>query len=130
MLALIGREWEDIGQVSFSGIVAAMLVLVGTLGVYASVNNPRAATEGDFVITTSSGASELALAQHLKQVGAKMYGSFTCPHCQNQKHLFGKEAASQFDYIECNPEGKKARPDLYQAANIQGFPGTSRFNRV
>lgn len=92
------------------------------MGVYASVNNPRAATQGDFVITTSSDASEIALAQHLKQVGAKMYGSFTCPHCQNQKQLFGKEAASQFDYIECNPEGKNARPDLCQAANIQGFP--------
>ena len=122
VLALIGREWEDIGQLSFTGIVVGMLVLVGTLGVYASVNNPRAATQGDFVITTSSGASEIALAQHLKQVGAKMYGSFTCPHCQNQKQLFGKEAASQLNYIECHPEGKNARTNLCQAANIQGLP--------
>ncbi|CAA9300885.1 FIG00566423: hypothetical protein [uncultured Coleofasciculus sp.] len=122
VLALIGREWEDVGQLIFTGIMVGMLVLVSTLGVYASVNNPRAATQSDFVITTSSGASEIALAQHLKQVGAKMYGAFTCSHCQNQKRLFGKEAASQFDYIECNPEGKKARPDLCQSANIQGFP--------
>lgn len=120
--ALIGREWEDIGQLFITGIVVAMVVLIGTLGVYANVKSPRVDTQGVIVVTTSSGASEIALAQHLKQVGAKMYGSFTCPHCQNQKQLFGKEAANQFDYIECNPEGKNARPDLCQAANIQGFP--------
>ena len=122
ILALIGREWEDMGQLFFTGIVVAMLVLVGTLGVYASVNNPRATTEGDYAITTSSGTSEIALAQHLQKVGAKMYGAFTCPHCQAQKELFGKEAARQFNYIECHPEGKNAQPDLCQTAKIESFP--------
>lgn len=123
VLALIGREWEDVGQLFFTGIVVGMLVFVGTLGVYANVNNPSTASKvGDYAITTSSGAAEIALVQHLKQTGAKMYGAFTCPHCQNQKQLFGKEAASQLNYIECHPEGKNARPDLCQAANIQGFP--------
>lgn len=123
VLALIGLEWEDIGQLFFTGIVVAMLVFVGTLGVYANVNNPSTASKvGDYAMTTSSGADEIALAQHLKQTGAKMYGAFTCPHCQNQKQLFGKEAASQLNYIECHPKGKNARPDLCQAAKIQGFP--------
>ena len=123
VLALIGLEWEDIGQLFFTGIVVAMLVFVGTLGVYANVNNPSTTSKvGDYGITTSSGAAEITLVQHLKQTGAKMYGAFTCPHCQNQKQLFGKEAASQLNYIECHPEGKNARPDLCQAANIQGFP--------
>ncbi len=43
ILALIGREWEDVGQLFFTGIVVAMLVLVGTTGIYASVNNPAIA---------------------------------------------------------------------------------------
>lgn len=122
ILSLISRDWQDIGQLFFTGFVVGMLVLVGTLGVYANVNNPRAATGGDYAITTDSGASEVALAQHLKTVGAKMYGAFTCPHCQNQKHLFGQEAASQLNYIECHPEGKNAQPELCEAAKIQGFP--------
>jgi len=54
-----------------------------------------------------SGASEIALAQHLNKVGAKML-EFTCPHCQNQKHLFGQEAAGQFNYIECHPKEKRS----------------------
>ena len=72
--------------------------------------------------TTSSGTSEIALAQHLKIVGAKMYGSFTCDHCQAQKASFGKEAAGTINYIECNPQGKNARRDLCEAAKIQGTP--------
>lgn len=123
ILAIIGREWEDIQQLFFTGIMVAVIVLVGTLGVYANVNNTSASTQvGDYTITTSSGAAELGLAQHLKQIDAKMYGAFTCPHCQSQKHLFGKEAAAQLNYIECHPQGKNSQTDLCMKANIQGFP--------
>lgn len=123
ILAIIGCEWENIGQLLLTGIIVATIVLVGSLGVYANVNNPSASTQvGDYTITTSSSAAELGLAQHLKQIDAKMYGAFTCPHCQNQKHLFGKEAAAQLNYIECHPQGKNSQTDLCMKANIQGFP--------
>lgn len=127
ILALIGREWEDIGQLFFTGIVVAMLVLVGTVGVYANVNNPTIAErsvpgEGGLAITTNSGAAELALAAHLKQVGGKMYGAFWCSHCHDQKQLFGREAFSQINYIECDPRGKNPQPDLCKAANVQSYP--------
>ncbi len=127
ILALIGREWEDIGQLFFTGIVVAMLVLVGTVGVYANVNNPSVAErsvpgEAGLAVTTNSGAAELALAAHLKQVEAKMYGAFWCPHCHDQKQLFGREAFRQINYVECDPKGKNPQPNLCQAANIQSYP--------
>ena len=86
-LALIGREWQDIGQLFFTAIVVGMLVLIGTTGIYASVNNPALADrstpgESGLPITTTSGTAEIALAKHLKQVEAKMYGAFWCPHCR------------------------------------------------
>ncbi len=126
-LALIGREWQDIGQLFFTGILVGMLVLVGTTGIYASINNPALADrstpgESGLAITTTSGAAEIALANHLKQAGAKMYGAFWCPHCHNQKQLFGKEAFQQINYIECDPKGKNPKPDLCKAAGVQGFP--------
>ena len=31
-----------------------------------------------------------ALAEHLTNSGAKMYGAFWCPHCQQQKAIFGR----------------------------------------
>lgn len=126
-LAIIGREWQDIGQLFFTGIIVGMLVLVGTTGIYASVNNPAIAdrsTPGEpgLAITTTSGVAEIALATDLKQVGAKMYGAFWCPHCHEQKQLFGKEAFRQIDYIECDPRGKNPQPDLCKAANVQSYP--------
>lgn len=126
-LALIGRDWQDIGQLFFTGIVVGMLVLVGTLGVYANVNNPAIAQrsvpgEAGLAITTRSGKAEMALAAHLKQIGAKMYGAYWCSHCHDQKQLFGKSAFSQINYIECDPKGKNPQPDLCKAANVKGFP--------
>ncbi|MEG5235406.1 vitamin K epoxide reductase family protein [Microcoleus sp. AT9b-C3] len=122
VLALIGREWDDIGQLFFIGILVSMLVLISSLALYADVNNLGTAKETSMKTTTSSGSSEIALAQHLKIVGAKMYGSFTCDHCQAQKESFGKEAAGIINYIECNTQGKNARRDLCEAAKIQATP--------
>ena len=122
ILAIIGRYWEDIGQLLFSGVIVALVVLVGTLGVYANINNPQVAESDPYAVTTESGTAEVTLAQYLTQQGVKMYGAYWCPHCQNQKQLFGKEASSQIDYVECDPSGKDPRPDLCQAAGIQGFP--------
>jgi uncharacterized membrane protein len=41
-----------------------------------------------------------ALAVHLATSGAKMYGAEWCPHCQDQKAMFGP-AAKRLPYIEC-----------------------------
>ncbi|URD53372.1 vitamin K epoxide reductase family protein [Chroococcidiopsis sp. CCNUC1] len=123
ILSIIGRDWEEVGQLFFTGTIVSMITLVATLGVYANANNPRVAAQaGGYTIASSSGAAEIALAQHLKQTGAKMYGAFTCPHCQNQKHLFGAEAAKQLNYVECHPQGQNAQPQACQAAGIEGFP--------
>ncbi|MGK7891456.1 MAG: glutaredoxin family protein [Leptolyngbyaceae cyanobacterium] len=64
---------------------------------------------------------EMGLAQHLTSNGARMYGAYWCPHCQDQKAMFG-EAISEIDYVECDPDGEEARPQLCQEANIRGYP--------
>lgn len=124
VLTMIGRDWRDIGQLFFTAIVVGMIALIATLGVYAQASGPNTATTGgtEIAVTTDSGSAEVALAQHLKQVGAKMYGAWWCPHCQEQKQLFGKTAASQFPYIECDPNGQNPQPDLCQTAGIESYP--------
>jgi hypothetical protein len=71
---------------------------------------------------SSAVAPEVALATHLKESGAKFYGTHWCPYCTKQKEVFGKEAFSQINYIECDPAGENAQPDLCRKANIQGYP--------
>ncbi len=46
-----------------------------------------------------------ALAEHLDDSGAKFYGAFWCPACQEQKRRFGA-SADRLPYVECNPDGR------------------------
>jgi uncharacterized membrane protein len=146
ILTIMGREWEDLGQIFFTGVIVAMLTLVGTLGVYANVDNPNAdgnapqeiVDKDGFIaiprpqndpvpphgweVSTVSGENEIALAKHLTAIGAKKYGAFWCPHCFEQKQIFGKKAFAEINYIECDPQGKNPQRDACVAAGIQSFP--------
>lgn len=124
VLTLLGRAWEDRGQLFFTGIIVAMVTIVGTLGVYSNIGGSTSASdnipgEAGEPITTTSGPSEIALAQHLTSVGAKMYGAYWCPHCHDQKQLFGKEATAQINYVECDPAGQNPQTAACQAAAPQ-----------
>jgi len=63
-----------------------------------------------------------ALAVHLAKSGAKMYGAYWCPHCQQQKEVFGG-SASRLPYIECSPEGQNS-PQAAECrdAHIMSYP--------
>lgn len=83
-----------------------------------------AATDGETAAALSEGATDLnvsGLAQHLTNTGAQMYGAYWCPHCQDQKAMFG-DALSEIDYVECDPEGDNAQPQLCTDAEIEGYP--------
>ncbi|ESW29954.1 hypothetical protein PHAVU_002G112700 [Phaseolus vulgaris] len=87
----------------------------------AEIELPYYATE----ITTPSSPFALSLARHLHSVGAKMYGAFWCSHCQEQKEMFGREAAKELDYVECFPEGYRTGTKMIKAcinAKLEGFP--------
>jgi uncharacterized membrane protein/glutaredoxin len=64
---------------------------------------------------------EAALARHLREQGAVMYGAYWCPHCTEQKALFG-DAGRDLPYVECDPKGVNARPDLCEKAGVRSFP--------
>ena len=138
VLSVIGREWEEMGQVLFTGIVVAMVTLVGTLGLYANAEGSKVAlvngrtpiTQAEtqpqppygWEITTTSGPAELEFAEFLTRKGVKMYSAFWCPHCYEQKQLFGKEAFSKITSIECDPNGKNPNTQACIDAKIQSFP--------
>ena len=46
-----------------------------------------------------------ALAAHLHDTGARFYGAYWCPACQQQKALF-EASANRLPYVECTPEGR------------------------
>lgn len=73
-------------------------------------------------IETTSGTAEVALAEHLADIGAKKYGAWWCPHCHDQQALFGKEAFAKVTYVECDPEGQNSQTAACQETGIEGFP--------
>ncbi len=136
VLTIIGRSWEDIGQIFFTAIIVGMVTFIGTLGVYAG-NAPDATgaipisftpTQNGqpgvgWEVTTTSGEAEIALARHLKEIGAKEYIAWWCPHCHEQKLLFGKEAYKEVPYTDCAPADNpnNVKPEC-KAAGIQSYP--------
>lgn len=133
-LTIIGRSWLDPGQLLMTGCVVGMVTLVGVTGIYANVTptadssaSPSAEAvnipgESGPPITNTSGNSEIALARHLAAIGAKNYGAYWCPHCHEQKELFGQQAFALIDYVECDPKGKNPRPQMCKAAGVAGYP--------
>jgi len=121
ILALLGRDWEDRGQLFFIAVVVAMITFIATLAIYAPINSPRA-DKNTFQITTTSDPANIELAEYLTQSGAKMYGAFWCGHCHDQKQLFGQQAVDKLPYIECDKEGKNPQLDLCKAKNIESYP--------
>jgi uncharacterized membrane protein len=63
-----------------------------------------------------------ALADHLKQSGVRFFGASWCPHCADQKRIFG-DAANRLPYIECSPEGQGTpQAPVCRAENIESYP--------
>lgn len=95
----------------YSGMVVG-IVLLGSLAAY------QGASEGTGGAAT---AYQVAVARHLSDRGVVMYGAYWCPHCADQKKLFGG-AFKYVNYVECDPNGKDARPALCQLKGIKGYP--------
>jgi len=60
-------------------------------------------------------------AQCLKDKGAVFYGAFWCPHCQNQKKMFGK-SSKLLPYVECSTPDGKGQLKICKDKNIEGYP--------
>jgi uncharacterized membrane protein/glutaredoxin len=91
-----------------AAVVIALLHLnyVGVLGRPPAVEDPIART----------------LAMHLAQRGAKMYGASWCPHCVEQKELFGA-SAKRLPYVECSSGGPGSpQTQECRAAGINQYP--------
>jgi uncharacterized membrane protein len=127
VLSLIGGGWDEPSQLLFRGFLLALAVLLGGL-IWASVLDPArpdAVVTGPGVpppVLTASNPAKISLAEHLTASGAVMYSAYWCPHCHDQKEMFGKEAAKTLKVVECAPTGKNNEAKLCQSKGFEGFP--------
>jgi glutaredoxin len=104
------RSWA--GVIAGRGALAAVVILV----LHANYVAPQAEPAGPEDPTVR------ALAEHLAEEGVLFYGASWCPHCQEQKRLFGA-SADRLPYIECSPSGQNApQSAACTRAGVQSYP--------
>jgi len=97
-----GPRWMWIGVV--------LVVLAGAWGAYYFFYYQKPASTLD------------SFAQCLKAKGAKMYGAWWCPHCAEQKELFGS-SARRLPYVECSSAGQGSRQTaVCNEVGIKNYP--------
>ena len=136
------RSWT--GAIASRGALAAVVIMLLHGGYVAPQAEPTGPEDPEI----------RALAEHLSDEGALFYGASWCPHCQEQKRLFGA-SADRLPYIECSPAGQNAPQapsctsagvrssptwvingratvgevlSLSQLAAASGFPGAANFD--
>ncbi len=60
-------------------------------------------------------------ASCLKDKGAVFYGAFWCPHCQNQKKMFGT-SEKLLPYVECSTPDGRGKTPFCTSKKIEGYP--------
>ncbi len=60
-------------------------------------------------------------AKCLTDSGVKMYGAYWCPHCNNQKQMFG-DSWQYVDYIECSLPNRAGQTQVCNQAGIKAYP--------
>ena len=62
-----------------------------------------------------------AFAQCVDESGATFFGAFWCPHCQEQKALFGR-SEKHLPYVECSLPSGQGQTSECDAAGISSYP--------
>ena len=60
-------------------------------------------------------------AKCLSDKGVKFFGSWWCPHCANEKKLFG-DSMKYVNYIECSLPDKSDQTQVCKEAKIKSYP--------
>ena len=69
-----------------------------------------------------SSLQALELKQHLKAIGVKFFGAWTCPAYFKQMNLFGKQAGEDVTYEECRkPKQLPEQAEACNAAEIRAY---------
>ena len=87
----------------------------------APIVNEIPAIQAAETLSSADAVSAEKLAKCLTTAGAKMYGAYWCPHCADQKKLFG-DSFKYVSYVECDAKGENANPEACKKAGIEGYP--------
>ena len=128
IISMIGAKFESREPMFYRGFIVFLTVLIGGLIWSNSVDPSNAidiskSTEKvSPAITTTSSPQKIKFAKFLSDNNIKMFSAYWCPHCHDQKQLFGKKAVKELTIVECAQDGKDNQYKLCREKKIEGFP--------
>ena len=136
ILTIIGAKFDSRETMFYRGLIVAFTVLIGGL-IWSNQVDPARASEINLsnekvspLITTLSSKEKINFAKFLNDNNIVMYSAYWCPHCNDQKQLFGKEAVEELIIVECAKDGKNNKYKLCQEKDIEGFPSWEINNKI
>jgi hypothetical protein len=90
--------------------ILGILILVGVLFLNGSITGLFA-----------GGGKYDNFAKCLTENDVVMYGAYWCPHCQNQKEMFG-ESFDFVEYVECSLPNKAGQTQICKDKGIKSYP--------
>ena len=128
IISIIGAKFESREPMFYRGLIVALTILIGGL-IWSNNVDPSKANDISNtsekvspIITTSSSPQKIKFARFLSDNNIKMFSAYWCPHCHDQKQLFGKKAVKELTIVECAKDGKDNQYELCREKEIQGFP--------
>lgn len=95
-------------QKIFIGVISLLVIVLIFVAVFAEEKSDEPGKYDQF-------------AQCLTEKGATFYGAFWCPHCADQKKLFGS-SKSLLPYVECSTPDGNAQTQICIDNNISSYP--------
>ena len=74
-----------------------------------------------FLLNAKQDTTYDTFATCLTEKGVTMYGAYWCPHCQNQKEMFG-DSWQYVHSVECSLPNRAGQTEFCKAAGITGYP--------
>ncbi len=96
----------------YSGLLVTLAAVIVVIGGLVYLSNRESGAPGQYD----------GLAQCLTEKGVKFYGASWCPHCAEQKRMFGK-SMKYVDYVECAvPGNQRGQTQACDDAKIESYP--------
>ncbi len=96
----------------YAGLLVTLAAIILVVGGLVYLNQRQGAVPGQYD----------KFAQCLTDKGAKFYGASWCPHCAEQKRLFGT-SMKHIAYVECAlPNGQQGQTQACTDAKIDSYP--------
>ena len=104
-------------------LVISIGILVGVIVLFLVIYFALGKITGGAVSVDASSADQFAKC--LSEKNVKMYGAYWCPHCVNNKEMFGNGGKILVDlgiYVECDSGGENPQPDVCFEKGVEGYP--------